>query len=106
MPVLLSAADACLSSLRKVPLFEGALPSKMYEAMACAWPLVLAVDGEARELVERRAGAAVHVAPENAAALAGAAVVQPAENSRLGAMLGERGRKFVPARASNQSRIA
>lgn len=96
MPLVLSAADACLTSLRKVPLFEGALPSKMYEAMACARPLVLAVDGEARELVERQAGAAVHVEPGNAAALA-EAVVQLAENPRLGAMLGERGRRFVQA---------
>ena len=42
----------------------------MYEAMACARPMVLAVDGEARDLIARQAGAALHVEPENATALA------------------------------------
>src|SRR5207302_2026853 len=40
MPFLLAAADACVVPLRKMPLFEGALPSKMYEIMACARPIL------------------------------------------------------------------
>src|SRR5262249_17446746 len=96
MPLLISAADACLASLRKVPLFEGALPSKMYEAMACARPLVLAVDGEARELIERQAGAAVHVEPENARALADTLVRLRERPERVRA-LGANGRTYVRA---------
>ena len=94
MPLMLAGADACLASLRKVPLFEGALPSKMYEAMACARPLVLAVDGEARALIEEEAGAAIYAEPENPAALA-QAILTLRDQPALAAALGHRGRVFV-----------
>jgi glycosyltransferase involved in cell wall biosynthesis len=94
MPTLISAADASLVSLRNLPLFQSALPSKMYEAMACARPIILAVDGEARDLVEREAGAALHVEPENSQALADA-IVQLKGDPELAAQLGARGRAFV-----------
>jgi glycosyltransferase involved in cell wall biosynthesis len=84
-------------SLRNLPLFKSALPSKTYEAMACARPILLAVDGEARELIEREAGAALYVEPENAAALA-EAVVRLQEQPDLAARLGEHGRAFVQRR--------
>jgi len=96
MPLIISAADACLASLRKVPLFEGALPSKMYEAMACARPIVLAVDGEARELIAKQAGAALYVEPENASALA-QGVLQLRDHPEQAQQLGQRGRAFVKA---------
>lgn len=94
MPFIISAADACLVSLRKVPLFEGALPSKMYEAMACARPIVLAVDGEARQLIAEQAGAALYVEPESAKALA-QAILRLRDQPELAQHLGERGREFV-----------
>jgi putative colanic acid biosynthesis glycosyltransferase WcaI len=102
MPVVLSAADACLVSLKKVPLFEGAIPSKLYEAMACAKPILLAVDGEARDLVERDAGAAVHVRPEDGNSLADGVMwlrSHPDEARGLGA----RGRAFVVERFDRES---
>jgi glycosyltransferase involved in cell wall biosynthesis len=94
MPSIIAAADACLVSLRKVPLFEGALPSKMYEAMACARPIVLAVDGEARQLIAEQAGAALYVEPESAPALA-QAILHMRDQPELARQLGERGREFV-----------
>jgi glycosyltransferase involved in cell wall biosynthesis len=97
MPAIISAADASLVSLRNVPLFEGALPSKTYEAMSCARPILLAVNGEAQELIEREAGAAVHVEPENADALA-QAVLNLRAHPEMARALGERGRAFVRAR--------
>ncbi len=102
MPLILSAADACLVSLRKVPLFAGALPSKMYEAMACARPIVLAVDGEARQLVVEEAGAALHVAPEDSEQLA-SAILELRARPELAAQLGQRGREFVTARFNRDS---
>ena len=97
MPTLISAADASLVSLRNLPLFQSALPSKMYEAMACARPIILAVDGEARALVEREAGAALHVEPENPQALA-EAVLRLKDQPELAAQLGASGRAFVQRR--------
>jgi len=96
MPVLLSASDACLVSLKNLPLFTGAIPSKLYEIMACGRPILLAVDGEARNLVERQAGAAIYVPPEDGEALANGvlALLQHPDEART---LGERGRAFVVA---------
>lgn len=97
VPLMLSAADVCLVSLRKLPLFEGALPSKMYEAMACARPILLAIEGEARRLAEQEAGAALAVEPENADALE-SAIIFLCEQSEMAEALGWRGRKFVEKR--------
>jgi colanic acid biosynthesis glycosyl transferase WcaI len=97
MPQLIAAADACLVSLRRLPLFAGALPSKAYEALACARPVLLAVDGEARELLVEQAGAAVYVEPDNPDALARAAV-HLRDHPEQARALGERGRALVEAR--------
>lgn len=97
MPLLLSASDACLVPLRRLPLFEGALPSKMYEIMACARPILLGADGEARRLVEKEAGAAHYFEPENADALVSAIIYLSAHPDYV-EELGRRGRAFVEAR--------
>jgi colanic acid biosynthesis glycosyl transferase WcaI len=94
MPQLIAAADICLVPLKKLPLFEGALPSKMYEAMACARPIVLGVSGEASKLAERDAGAAITVEPENADALA-SAILHLYEHPEHAALLMQRGQAFV-----------
>jgi glycosyltransferase involved in cell wall biosynthesis len=102
MPAVLSAADACLVSFKKRPLFEGAVPSKLYEAMASAKPILLAADGEAPNLVVREAGAAVHVTPENSAALAEGIrwlMAHPEEAREMGA----RGRAFVESRFDRET---
>jgi colanic acid biosynthesis glycosyl transferase WcaI len=97
MPLILAGADICLVPLRKVPLFEGALPSKMYEAMACARPILLGVDGEARRLAEQEAGAAMYVEPENAEALV-SAILYLQRHPEEAELLGVRGRAYVEAR--------
>ena len=52
-------------------MFELVLPSKMFEAMAAATPVVLGVAGEAGRVLED-AGGGVAVPPGDAAALADA----------------------------------
>lgn len=94
MPLLLAGADACLVPLRKLPLFEGALPSKMYEIMACARPMILGVEGEARALVEKEAGAAIAIEPENAQAMVDA-INYLYDNPEVAATMGRQGRAFV-----------
>ncbi len=97
VPTLIAAADVCLVPLRRVPLFEGALPSKMYEVMACERPVLLGVDGEARRLAEQEAHAAIYVEPENADALA-SAILHLYEHPEIAQTLGRNGRAFVEAR--------
>ncbi len=71
MPVILSAADAAIVPLRKLELFQGALPSKMFDAWACGLPLLLSIDGEARRTLEAAQGG-LTIPPEDPGALADA----------------------------------
>jgi glycosyltransferase involved in cell wall biosynthesis len=101
VPALINGADVCLVLLRRAPLFNTVLPSKMLEFMACGRPVVLGVDGYARALLER-AEAGVFVAPENPQALA-AAVAQLARDPERCERLGQNGRQFVASHFSRAS---
>ena len=89
----IAASDMCVVPLRKADLFLDTIPSKMYEIMACARPMLLGVDGEARELLEV-AGGGLFFEPENAQALANA-ITRLADDAHLRERLGENGRKHV-----------
>ena len=58
-----AATDVSVILLRRNDLFRKVLPSKLFEAMAMACPIVLGVEGEAQELLEA-AGAGVAIMPE------------------------------------------
>lgn len=64
VPVYLSIMDAALVPLRKADVFKTVLPSKIFEASAMGKPIILGVDGYARELIERY-GAGLCFEPEN-----------------------------------------
>lgn len=89
IPAILAAADAAIITLgMSIP---GAVPSKIYEAMASALPIVLVADGEpARRVVS--AGAGVAVAPGDGAGLLQAVQAIAADASRR-ATLGAAGRQ-------------
>ena len=85
IPSLYAASDIAVVMLRDLPIFEGALPTKMLEAMAAGRPVVLAARGEAARLVEReRCG--VVVPPEDPRALAAALAALTADPGRRAAM--------------------
>ena len=88
-----AASDICLVPLRKADLFKQTIPSKVYELMACARPIVLGVDGEARELVEA-AASGIYVEPEDSGALADA-VVRLAADRQTRETYGANGRRFI-----------
>lgn len=90
IPYLYAKSDVAVVMLRDLPIFEGALPTKLLEAMAAARPVVLAARGEAARLVEaKRCG--VVVAPEDPRALAEALAALAADPGRRAA-LGAAGR--------------
>lgn len=90
-----AAADAVLVPLRNIPLFETFIPSKMFEIMACARPIIGSVRGEARTILERSGGALI-VDPEDSAGIA-AAVRTLKTNPELGSALGAAGQRFAQA---------
>jgi len=93
IPQLYADADAAVVLLRDKPLFEGALPTKMFEAMSAARPLVLSAAGEAAMLVEE-ASCGVVVPPERPSELAAALTDLAGDRMRAG-LLGEAGREAV-----------
>lgn len=95
---LYAASDVCLVLLRKVELFKGVIPSKIFEFMGAARPILTTVDGESRAILER-AGAGQYSPPEDAVSLAAALRALAADPVRLAAM-GAAGRAFVEAHYS------
>jgi colanic acid biosynthesis glycosyl transferase WcaI len=93
MPRLYAASDICVVSLRKSELFTTVLPSKIFEIMGMAKPIVISVDGEARRLVER-ARAGRFAEPGDSTALHDAIAELLADPSSL-TQYGLRGRDFV-----------
>jgi glycosyltransferase involved in cell wall biosynthesis len=88
-----SIADAGLVSLRDLPIFEGARPSKMFPLLAAGKPLIFCGNGEGAQLI-RRAKAGIVVPPENPQALA-AAVPSLLGNAVQLEQFGANGRRFV-----------
>ena len=94
------ASDVCVVPLRNLPLFSTFIPSKMFEIMACAVPLIGAVEGEAREILMHSGGARL-ITPEDDAALAEAVrwfKLHPGEGRQMGAA----GQAFVSANYDRQ----
>lgn len=68
---ILELADALLVHLRDDPLFRVTLPSKTQAYLAVGRPIIMAVLGDAAELVER-AGGGIGCSPEDAVSIAAA----------------------------------
>src|ERR1019366_8968799 len=103
IPAFISASDACLVLLKKTDVFKTVIPPKMLEFMSCARPVILGVEGQARQIVED-AGAGLVIEPENAEALV-TAINQLAANRDLGITLGQKGRDHI-LRNFSRSRTA
>ena len=95
MPEVLAAADVCVAVLRPLRLFGTTYPNKVFDYMAAGRPLVLAIDGVIRAVVED-AGAGTFVAPGSAPAMA-SAVLRYARDPQLRVQHGGAGRACVEA---------
>jgi colanic acid biosynthesis glycosyl transferase WcaI len=93
IPSFISASDLCLVLLKKTDVFKTVIPTKMLEFMSCARPVILGVEGQARQILED-AAAGLAIEPENADAIA-AAIIQLDHNRELAKTLGEQGRTCI-----------
>jgi glycosyltransferase involved in cell wall biosynthesis len=89
-----SITDASLITLKKNNLFKTVLPSKIFESMAMKKPILLGVDGEARNLVESDARAGLYFEPDSMDDME-RKINALHQNAELCHLLGENGRKFV-----------
>jgi glycosyltransferase involved in cell wall biosynthesis len=86
MKVVLAAADACLAILKPVELYKTTYPNKVFDYLAAGRPVLCAIDGVIREVIEK-ARAGIFVQPGDPAALAQAVLVlykAPAEAQQMG----------------------
>jgi glycosyltransferase involved in cell wall biosynthesis len=93
IPSYIATSDVSLVPLRRKPLFAKVLPSKIFEIMGCARPLILGVEGEARAAV-LEADAGLCVTPEDPRALS-SAILQLYRDPERAAALGRNGREYV-----------
>lgn len=93
IPEFLSASDLCLVVLKKSELFKTVIPTKLLECMSCARPVLLAVDGQARQILEE-ASAGVFVEPESPSALSAAILALLGDAAKCTAF-GANGRTYI-----------
>jgi glycosyltransferase involved in cell wall biosynthesis len=90
---LLREIDVALVLLRDTALFRTVIPSKMFEIMGSARPIILGVEGEARRILEE-ADAGIAIPPENAEALA-AAILRLRDDAALRERFGRNAYRYV-----------
>ena len=89
----MAASDALLVPLADEAIYQKFIPSKLFDSMAAGRPLLLAVDGEARRILNR-AGAGLYYAPESGGALADG-VRRLLEHPEQRREMGRKGRAFA-----------
>ena len=94
MPSVLKSVNAAIIPLKKLDLFKGAIPSKIFESLAMQLPVLLGVDGEARELFINKGKCGLYFEPENTQELVDA-ILKISSDKELCNTLGVNGRNYV-----------
>ena len=95
MPHALAAADACIAILKPIELYQTVYPNKVFDYMAAGRPVILAIDGVIRQVVET-AGAGIAVPPGDPESMR-RAICRLADNPQTGREMGNNGRAYVEA---------
>ncbi len=97
---VIAAADACLAILKPLEMYKTTYPNKVFDYMAAGRPVVLAIDGVIREVVEG-AAAGIFVPPGDFEALA-EAVRHLAKDPIQARSMGMAGRRAVERHFARQ----
>jgi glycosyltransferase involved in cell wall biosynthesis len=100
MAAALAAADACLAILKPIEEYKTTYPNKVFDYMAAGRPVVLAIDGVIREVVES-AGCGLFAPPGEPAALA-EAIRELAADPPAGRRMGLAGRRHLEEHFSRE----
>ncbi len=100
MPGALAAADACIAILKPLEEYKTTYPNKVFDYMAAGRPVVLAIDGVIREVVEA-AGCGIFVEPGEADAMA-EAICRLAQDPQQSMEMGARGRAYLQEHFSRE----
>jgi glycosyltransferase involved in cell wall biosynthesis len=97
----LAGADVCVAILKPLEAYKTTYPNKVFDYMAAGRPIVLAIDGVIREVVEA-AGCGIFVPPGDPAALA-AAVRDLASDRSKAREMGLAGRRYLEEHFSREA---
>ncbi len=101
MPTALAGADACIAILKPLEEYKTTYPNKVFDYMAAGRPVVLAIDGVIRSVVES-AGCGWFTEPGNAAAMA-QVIRRLADDPKASRAMGQRGRAYLEKNFSRES---
>jgi glycosyltransferase involved in cell wall biosynthesis len=93
MASALAGADACIAILKPLEEYKTTYPNKVFDYMAAGRPVVLAIDGVIREVVEA-ADCGIFATPGNAEEIA-EAIRKLATNSEQSRAMGLKGRSYL-----------
>jgi len=91
---MLKACHGYIVPLKKLDLFLGAIPSKIFDALGLSKPILLGVDGEAKSLFIDQGKAGIYFEPENEISLA-KALVDLENNPSQASFYGKSGNVFA-----------
>ena len=93
MADVMAAADACVAILLPIELYKTTYPNKVFDYMAAGRPVILAIDGVIRQVVDS-AGAGIFVPPGNPTAMAEAVLTLSSDKLKARSM-GMAGRQYI-----------
>ncbi len=93
VPRFFSLADVLLVTLKKDPIFALTIPSKVQSYLACARPIIAALDGEGARVIEE-SGAGLTCPAENPDSLAEAVLSLYRKSDDERRFMGEQGRRY------------
>jgi colanic acid biosynthesis glycosyl transferase WcaI len=96
---ILNLADVLLVHLKDDPLFEITLPSKTQSCLSVGKPILMAVRGEAAQMV-REAGAGLCCTPEDPSSIADAVATFASMSSQELEQMGRKGKSYYDAEMS------
>jgi glycosyltransferase involved in cell wall biosynthesis len=95
MPLVLAASNACVAILKPLDMYKTTYPNKVFDYMAAGRPVLLAIDGVIRTVVEA-AEAGVAVPPGDPEAMANS-ILTLASNPIQAQRMGLQGRSYIEA---------
>lgn len=104
MQRIIMSTNATIVPLKRLDLFKGAIPSKIFENLALKKPIILGVEGEAEELFIKQGKCGVSFIPEDSEDLA-KQILKLYNDRNLVVELGENGLKYV-SENFNRDKIA
>jgi glycosyltransferase involved in cell wall biosynthesis len=101
LPKYINLADVGIDAIHQMSTSRGTLPVKMFSYMACQIPVLLAIEGEASELLHE-AQAGIAVSPGSPGAIA-EAILELRADPVLRAEMGRAGRAYVEDHYNRQA---